>query len=191
MTRPALSRTVSPLRLPFQTEAKSIETSFEESSRCSAGSQKSLKMSEPSSVAAGRAAMAASSTDPIAAAVAGDEHTADGSVSGLSSSKAASFTQIQQKYSEEAAKRRRDDGLSQYVDLSRSDKFRHYQDDPWLDANALEVGVPALTQGDTCKYLILGAGFGGLVFAVRLIQAGISVDDIRIVDSAGGFGGTW
>ena len=148
-------------------------------------------MSEPSSVAAGHAAMAASSTDPTAAAVAGDEHTFNGSESDTRSSKAAMFTQIQQKYSEEAAKRRRDDGLSQYVDLSRSDKFRHYQDDPWLDASAPEVGLPALTEGDACKYLILGAGFGGLVFAVRLIQAGISVDDIRLVDSAGGFGGTW
>jgi cation diffusion facilitator CzcD-associated flavoprotein CzcO len=40
--------------------------------------------------------------------------------------------------------------------------------------------------------LILGAGFGGLLFAVRLIQTGaFTADDLLLVDKAGGFGGTW
>ena len=39
--------------------------------------------------------------------------------------------------------------------------------------------------------LIVGAGFGGILSAVKLIQAGINLDDILIVDPAGGFGGTW
>jgi hypothetical protein len=94
-----------------------------------------------------------------------------------------------QKYNEERTKRLKTEGISQYIDLALSDKFKHYYDDPWLkDAGTL---VPALKDGDHCKYLILGAGFGGLLFAVRLIQKGVDVNDIRIVDSAGGFGGTW
>lgn len=94
-----------------------------------------------------------------------------------------------QKYSEERMKRLRPDGITQYIDLATSEKFKQYHDDPWLE----EEGkiVPALKNGDYCKYLILGAGFGGLLFAVKLIKAGVDVEDIRIVDSAGGFGGTW
>jgi hypothetical protein len=148
-------------------------------------------MSEPSSVAGGNASLEASSTDPASTMAVGLEQTVNGSVADLQSSQAAAAMWIQQKYSEERNKRLRADGISQYVDLSRSDKFKHFQDDPWIDSNAPDAAVPALTDGSSCKFLILGAGFGGLVFAVRLMQAGINVDDIRIVDSAGGFGGTW
>lgn len=48
-----------------------------------------------------------------------------------------------------------------------------------------------MSDGGHCKVLIIGAGFGGILFAVKLIQAGYSVDDLLIVDPAGGFGGTW
>jgi hypothetical protein len=148
-------------------------------------------MSESSSVARGNASSATFSTAPVSTAVSETEHAANGSVSDPNISRAAAAMQVQQKYIEERTKRLRSDGTSQYIDLSRSDKFKHFQDDPWIDPTAPEVGVPALTNGSSCKFLILGAGYGGLVFAVRLIQAGINVDDIRIVDSAGGFGGTW
>jgi cation diffusion facilitator CzcD-associated flavoprotein CzcO len=45
----------------------------------------------------------------------------------------------------------------------------------------------------TYKFLILGAGYGGLLQAVRLIQAGLveGDNDLRLVESAGGFGGSW
>ena len=148
-------------------------------------------MSEQSSMAGSNASLVASPTRPAPAAAKGVENAANGSVSDSASSSAAAAMQIRQKYAEERNKRVRDDGLSQYVDLARSDNFRHLQEDPWIDTNAPEVGVPALTDGASCKVLIIGAGFGGLTFAVRLIQAGISVSDIRLVDSAGGFGGTW
>ena len=137
-------------------------------------------MSEPSSAAGGNASSAASL-----------EGVVSGSIADTPDAQAAAATRIQQKYSEERNKRLRSDGVAQYVDLSRSEKFKHFQDDPWIDPNALETGVTALTNGSRCKFLILGAGFGGLTFAVRLLQAGFNVDDIRIVDSAGGFGGTW
>jgi hypothetical protein len=148
-------------------------------------------MSESSSVAGGNASSAAFSTVPVPAAVPEMGHAANGSVSDPNILRAAAAMQVQQRYIEERTKRLRSDGTSQYIDLSRSDKFKHFQNDPWIDPNAPEVGVPALTDGSSCKFLILGAGYGGLIFAIRLIQAGINVDDIRIVDSAGGFGGTW
>lgn len=46
--------------------------------------------------------------------------------------------------------------------------------------------------GLICQYKYsLGAGFDGLLYAVRMVQAGIRPENIRIVDTAGGFGGTW
>jgi hypothetical protein len=149
------------------------------------------EMSESTSIASSSASVAASSTTSLSDTVPEIEYVANGSVSDPNASKAAAAMQVQQKYIDERTKRLRSDGTSQYIDLSRSDKFKHFQDDPWIDPNAPEVGVPALTDGSSCKFLILGAGYGGLVIAIRLIQAGINVDDIRIVDSAGGFGGTW
>lgn len=64
--------------------------------------------------------------------------------------------------------------------------------DPWpittIDTHGLSSLKAPLTQ---TRILIIGAGFGGLLFAVRLLQAGFSRDDLLLVDSAGGFGGTW
>ena len=44
---------------------------------------------------------------------------------------------------------------------------------------------------DRCQILIIGAGLGGLQYAVRMVEAGVRPEDLRIVDPAGGFGGTW
>jgi cation diffusion facilitator CzcD-associated flavoprotein CzcO len=47
--------------------------------------------------------------------------------------------------------------------------------------------------GATYMFLILGAGYGGLLHTVWLIQVGVADggDDIRLVESANGFGGAW
>ncbi|OQU98078.1 hypothetical protein CLAIMM_03909 [Cladophialophora immunda] len=95
---------------------------------------------------------------------------------------------VQQKYDEERQKRRRPDGDAQYVDLALSEQFKHYREDPWLDERSETVTIG---YGEHVKYLILGAGCGGLFFAIKLIKAGISASEIRIVDSSGGVGGTW
>ena len=98
---------------------------------------------------------------------------------------------IFQKYTAERDKRIRSDGLAQYIDLSKSDKFKQLQADNWVDYKALNTQDPPLQDGSSYKFLILGAGYGGLLFATQLIQAGISAKDIRLVDTAGGFGGAW
>ncbi|KAJ9664096.1 hypothetical protein H2201_005336 [Coniosporium apollinis] len=98
--------------------------------------------------------------------------------------------QIQQKYNEERDKRLRPDGTAQYLDLATSEKFKHFVDDPWLDPHAQAKGL-RLTNDSRVKILVLGAGYGGLLFALRLLEAGFKAEDICIVDSAGGFGGTW
>ncbi|KAJ7199978.1 hypothetical protein GGX14DRAFT_660989 [Mycena pura] len=98
---------------------------------------------------------------------------------------------FQKKYTEERDKRLRADGSAQFVRLADSDRFKHLQDDPWVDHTALNAQARALQDGDNIRFLVLGAGFGGLLFAVRLIEAGFAAEDIRLVDDAGGFGGTW
>lgn len=98
---------------------------------------------------------------------------------------------VEQKYAEERDKRLRGDGLAQFIDPSSSNELRHFIDDPWVDHQALNSQEAPLKDGSQCKFLILGAGYGGLLFAVRLIDAGFKAEDIRFVDCAGGFGGTW
>jgi len=106
------------------------------------------------------------------------------------STQSVDFAQVFQKYADERDKRIAPAAASEYIPISQS-PFKHFQDDIWLDTSAPDPAHPALEDGSFTKVLILGAGFGGLYYAVRLIQAGLVADDLRIVDSAGGFGGTW
>lgn len=99
----------------------------------------------------------------------------------------------QQKFGEEAAKRLRADGLSQYQTLHHSseDRLRQLADDPFADHASLDKIPPAIKSEDRIKFLIVGAGMGGILNAIYLIKAGFPADQIRIVESAGGIGGTW
>ncbi|KAH8162717.1 hypothetical protein CIB48_g5538 [Xylaria polymorpha] len=106
---------------------------------------------------------------------------------------AAEFAEIQQKYAVEAQKRVKAEGLSQFQALSQSnsDRLRHLVDDVWADHAALDAQPSPINAGDFPKFLIAGAGIGGIVAAVRLIQQGFTADQIRLVETAGGVGGTW
>ncbi|KAF4589692.1 flavin-binding monooxygenase-like family protein [Ophiocordyceps camponoti-floridani] len=97
------------------------------------------------------------------------------------------------RYLEEKKKRLRPDGNAQYVDLSlaSSPRLRDLVRDPFVDDAALNGQPATLSDGDEIRVLILGAGFGGLLFGVRLVEAGFPAESIRLVDPAGGFGGTW
>jgi cation diffusion facilitator CzcD-associated flavoprotein CzcO len=98
--------------------------------------------------------------------------------------------QIQKRYGEERAKRLRDNGNSQYVDISLTGKFQSFLSDPWVQKEKVKT-ISDMFPKNHCQLLILGAGWGGLLYAVRMIEAGMRPEDIRIVDIAGGFGGTW
>ena len=41
------------------------------------------------------------------------------------------------------------------------------------------------------EYVILGAGYGGLMQGARMVELGIPSSEIRMVDRAGDVGGTW
>ena len=89
---------------------------------------------------------------------------------------------LKQKYAEERDKRLRPDGNAQYVRLAGT-KFAHYLEDPYTPVKEREP------LRDHVTVTFIGGGFAGLVTGARLKEAGI--DDVRIVEKGGDFGGTW
>ncbi|KAJ5471246.1 hypothetical protein N7530_008603 [Penicillium desertorum] len=92
---------------------------------------------------------------------------------------------IQDQYDVERKKRLRPDGPAQYVSFT---------DEPtnMFHSNGNVAIDNSLLQEKKARVLIVGAGFGGLLFAVRLLQSGfLRATEILFVDTAGGFGGTW
>jgi hypothetical protein len=65
--------------------------------------------------------------------------------------------QVEKNYGEERAKRLRDEGNDQFVDISLSDKFRYFQEDPWVDPAAVK-DAQTMSPNNRCQMLILGAG---------------------------------
>ncbi len=89
---------------------------------------------------------------------------------------------LREKYAVERDKRLRNDGNEQYQEVKGD--FVKYVDDPYIDEK-----IEREPLHDEIDVAILGGGFGGLLAAVRLREAGI--EDIRFIDKAGDFGGTW
>ena len=89
---------------------------------------------------------------------------------------------LREKYRIERDKRLRADANEQYIEVKGD--FRHYIDDPYIEAR---IERAPLT--DEVDALVIGGGFGGLLAAARLREAG--VEKIRIVEKGGDFGGTW
>jgi cyclohexanone monooxygenase len=89
---------------------------------------------------------------------------------------------LREKYRLERDKRLREDGNEQYVEVKGD--FAHFLDDPYA-----EPGFERAPLTDEVEVLVIGAGFGGLLAGARLRQAG--VENIRIIDPASDFGGTW
>jgi cyclohexanone monooxygenase len=85
------------------------------------------------------------------------------------------------KYLAERDKRLRPDGNSQYRRFEKN--LQHYLTDPYtprVERAPLDVET---------DFLVLGGGFGGLCLATALVTAGIQ--DFKVLDKAGDFGGTW
>lgn len=97
--------------------------------------------------------------------------------------------EIQQRYSDERTKRLRDDAHNQFIDIATSEKFKHFMDDPWVEPDTV-ADIRDLLPTNRCENLIIGGGLGGILNAVHLIESGVRVEDIRVIDTAGGFGGT-
>lgn len=88
---------------------------------------------------------------------------------------------LKRRYAAEREKRLRPDGNDQYLRLTG--RLAHHLDDPYLPV------VPREPVHDDVTVAVIGGGFAGLVTGARLREAG--VDDVRLIDKAGDFGGTW
>ena len=89
---------------------------------------------------------------------------------------------LRQKYRVERDRRIRADGTAQYVETTG--EFAQYLDDPYADPDFTREPIV-----EAVEVVIAGGGFGGLLTAARLKEEG--VDDFRIIERAGDFGGTW
>ena len=89
---------------------------------------------------------------------------------------------LKKKYLAERDKRLRIDGNEQYREIKG--EFAHYLEDPYV-----EPGFARAPLTDEVEVVVIGGGFGGLLAGARLREAGI--EDIRIIEKGGDFGGTW
>jgi len=89
---------------------------------------------------------------------------------------------LRAKYREERDKRMRADGNDQYLEVKGA--LAHFVDDPYV-----QPGFTRDPLTDEVEVVVIGGGFGGLLAAARLRESGI--EDIRIIEKAGDFGGTW
>lgn len=90
--------------------------------------------------------------------------------------------EVRKKYLEERDKRLRKDANRQWNETSGD--FSYFVDDPYINREESRESLKTKHQ-----IIIIGAGFGGMLAAARLIEAGF--EDILIIEKAGGFGGTW
>jgi cyclohexanone monooxygenase len=88
---------------------------------------------------------------------------------------------LKAKYRAERDKRLRADGNEQYVEIKG--RFGHYLEDPYV------APIMRAPLSDEVEVLVIGGGFGGLMAGAHLRRSG--VEDIRIVEKGGDFGGTW
>ncbi|WP_433796040.1 flavin-containing monooxygenase [Actinoplanes sp. CA-252034] len=88
---------------------------------------------------------------------------------------------LRAKYRAERDRRIRPDGGGQY--RPATGEFGYYAKDPYTER------VDRAPVTDRVDATVVGGGFGGLLTGARLRQAGLQ--DLRMVDEAGDFGGTW
>ncbi len=94
----------------------------------------------------------------------------------------AELEAIREKYRAERDKRLRDDGNDQYIEVTGD--FSNFVEDPYIDAE-----IDRAPKTDEVEVVVIGGGFGGLLTAARLREAG--VEDVWIVEKGGDYGGTW
>ena len=89
---------------------------------------------------------------------------------------------LRDRYRLERDKRLRGDGNNQYIEMTGD--FANYIEDSYIESTP-----PREPLTDETEIIIIGGGFGGLIASARLREAGFK--DLRIIEKAGDFGGTW
>ena len=88
---------------------------------------------------------------------------------------------LRRRYRAERDKRLRPDGYDQYIRIEG--QLSGYLNDPYTP---VQERAPL---NDHVTFAFIGGGFAGLLAGARLKETGI--DDVRIVEKGGDFGGTW
>lgn len=86
------------------------------------------------------------------------------------------------KYAAERNKRINGGGAAQYRSVESS--LSNYIKDPYSP-----VGISRDAVDLDCDVVVVGGGYGGQLVAARLIEQGIN--NFRIIEKGGDFGGTW
>ena len=89
---------------------------------------------------------------------------------------------LREKYRAERDKRLKNEGTGQYRAVDGA--FAHLLSDPYV-----EPGFSREPLTDEVDAVVIGGGFGGLMMAARLREAGVK--SVRIIEKGGDFGGTW
>lgn len=89
---------------------------------------------------------------------------------------------LQRVYDSERERRVRPEGSAQYTGATGA--FAHFGEDPWLMSPLERDPIT-----EHSEVIIVGGGFAGLTVGARLRDTGF--EDIRFIESAGDFGGTW
>ncbi|HDR9017785.1 NAD(P)/FAD-dependent oxidoreductase [Burkholderia multivorans] len=89
---------------------------------------------------------------------------------------------LREKYRQERDKRINPKQNNQWTEIKGD--FTHYVDDPYVEPGFTRS--PVIEEVDV---VVVGGGFGGLLSAAKLRQAGIN--SFRIIEKGGDFGGTW
>lgn len=97
----------------------------------------------------------------------------------ISGAKGSSIDALRQRYRQEQQKRLRPDGMAQWRELGED-----LDRDPFVEPGFTRDPVVEET-----TVVIVGGGFAGMLTAIDLGKHGIT--DLRIVEKAGDFGGTW
>ena len=88
------------------------------------------------------------------------------------------FEALRERYRNERDKRVRADGNDQYIGVTGD--FFPYVDDPYV-----EPGFQREPVEKDFDVVIIGGGFGGMLAAARLVEAGI--DNIALIEKGGDF----
>lgn len=90
---------------------------------------------------------------------------------------------LRDKYREERDKRLRKEGTAQYIHVGNDENPDFWEADPYAPPVERDPIV-----ADT-EVVVIGGGFAGLLAGAHLKKAG--VEDVRIIEMAGDFGGVW
>ena len=103
------------------------------------------------------------------------------------------INQIRIRYAEERLRCLHPKGNARYADVETETKsYKSIDDEDFLACEEFKHDTENAPEIDHQRIIIVGAGFGGLLNAVRLLQTGdFEPKHILFVDAASGFGGTW